>query len=92
MLGFFLLAGYPLLIAAAEDTVHPSQAAKAVAMLMMMGNLGGVIIVLMMQGVKGWTGSWIPSGWVLIIAVGLASFLVMQIRDKPTVKITSSTV
>ena len=86
VLGFFLLAGYPLLIAAAEDTVHASQAAKAVAMLMMMGNLGGVIMVLLMQGVKGLTGSWTPTGWVLIIAVALATFLVLKIKDKPAIK------
>lgn len=88
VLGFFLLAGYPLLIAAAEDTVHASQAAKAVAMLMMMGNLGGVIVVLLMQGVKGLTGSWTPTGWVLIIAVALATFLVLKIKDKPAIKST----
>ena len=88
VLGFFLLAGYPLLIAAAEDTVHTSQAAKAVAMLMMMGNLGGVIMVLLMQGVKGLTGSWTPTGWVLIIAVALATFLVLKIKDKPAIKST----
>ncbi|WP_201620107.1 MFS transporter [Psychrobacter maritimus] len=88
ILGFFLLAGYPLLIAAAEDTVHASQAAKAVAMLMMMGNLGGVIMVLLMQGVKGLTGSWTPTGWVLIIAVASATFLVLKIKDKPAIKAT----
>ena len=88
VLGFFLLAGYPLLIAAAEDTVHASQAAKAVAMLMMMGNLGGVIMVLLMQGVKGLMGSWTPTGWVLIIAVALATFLVLKIKDKPAIKAT----
>ena len=88
ILGFFLLAGYPLLIAAAEDTVHDSQAAKAVAMLMMMGNLGGVMMVLLMQGVKGLTGSWTPTGWVLIIAVALATFLVLKIKDKPAIKAT----
>ncbi|WP_201625343.1 MFS transporter [Psychrobacter immobilis] len=88
ILGFFLLAGYPLLIAAAEDTVHSSQAAKAVAMLMMMGNLGGVIMVLLMQGVKGLTGSWTPTGWVLIIAVASATFLVLKIKDKPAIKST----
>lgn len=86
-LGFFLLAGYPLLIAAAEDTVHPSQAAKAVAMLMMMGNLGGVIMVLLMQGVKASTSSWLPTGWVLIIAVIIAGFLVLKIEDKPVIKV-----
>lgn len=86
-LGFFLLAGYPLLIAAAEDTVHPSQAAKTVAMLMMMGNLGGVIMVLLMQGVKASTGSWLPTGWVLIIAVIIAGFLVLKIEDKPVIKV-----
>lgn len=83
VLGFFLLAGYPLLIAAAEDTVHPSQAAKAVAMLMMMGNLGGVVMVLVMQGVKGVMGSWPPAGWVLIISVVIALMFVIQIKDKP---------
>lgn len=88
ILGFSLLAGYPLLIAAAEDTVHASQAAKAVAMLMMMGNLGGVMMVLLMQGVKGLTGSWTPTGWVLIIAVASATFLVLKIKDKPTIKST----
>ena len=88
ILGFFLLAGYPLLIAAAEDTVHASQAAKAVAMLMMMGNLGGVMMVLLMQGVKGLTGSWTPTGWVLIIAVASATFLVLKIQDKPAIKST----
>ncbi|CAN6961673.1 MULTISPECIES: MFS transporter [unclassified Psychrobacter] len=88
ILGFFLLAGYPLLIAAAEDTVHASQAAKAVAMLMMMGNLGGVMMVLLMQSVKGLTGSWMPTGWVLIIAVALATFLVLKIKDKPVIKPT----
>ncbi|WP_188032974.1 CynX/NimT family MFS transporter [Psychrobacter sp. ANT_WB68] len=92
MLGFFLLSGYPLLIAAAEDTVHTSQAAKAVAMLMMMGNLGGVTMVLLMQGVKGLTGSWTPTGWVLIIAVALAGLLVLKIRDKPVIRPTSSVV
>lgn len=88
ILGFFVLAGYPLLIAAAEDTVHASQAAKAVAMLMMMGNLGGVMMVLLMQGVKGLTGSWTPTGWVLIIAVASATFLVLKIKDKPAIKAT----
>lgn len=88
ILGFFLLAGYPLLIATAEDTVHASQAAKAVAMLMMMGNLGGVMMVLLMQGVKGLTGSWTPTGWVLIIAVASATFLVLKIKDKPAIKST----
>lgn len=90
-LGFFLLAGYPLLITAAENTVHPSQAAKAVAMLMMMGNLGGVVMVLLMQAVKASTGSWLPTGWVLIIAVIIAGFLVFKIEDRPT-SITSDTV
>ncbi|WP_296402195.1 MFS transporter [Psychrobacter sp.] len=85
LLGFFLLAGYPLLIAAAEDTVHPSQAASAVAMLMMMGNLGGVVIVMIMQGVKATTGSWSYTGWVLIVAVVIAGFLVLQLKDRATV-------
>lgn len=81
VLGFFLLAGYPILIACAEDAVHPSQAAKAVAMLMMLGNLGGVVMVTLMQAVKGYVGSWPPSSWVLIGSVIFAIMAVTKIKD-----------
>lgn len=81
ILGFFLLAGYPILIACAEDAVHPSQAAKAVAMLMMLGNLGGVVMVTLMQAVKGFVGSWPPSSWVLIGSVIFTIMAVTKIKD-----------
>lgn len=83
VLGFFLLAGYPILIASAEETVHSSQAAKAVAMLMMLGNLGGVVMVLLMEAVKGVAGSWTPTGWVLILSGVVAFAVVIRLKDIP---------
>lgn len=56
--GFFFLSGYPLLIAAAEGAVDSSQAARAVGLLMLSGNLGGVVVVLLMELIKNISGNW----------------------------------
>lgn len=66
VMGFFFLAGYPLLIVSAESAVHKSQAARAVALLMLLGNLGGVVVVVLMELIKNATGDWNASAWLLM--------------------------
>lgn len=83
VLGFFLLSGYPLLIAAAEQITHASQAAKAVALLMLMGNLGGVIVMVVMEAAKGMTGSWDSAGYLLTAVLLLTSILAFIFKDLP---------
>lgn len=82
LLGFLLLAGYPLLIARAEEVVHGSQAAKAVSILMLMGNLGGVLVVLGMEAVKNMTHTWHSAIYVLIGMMMVGLPLLMQVRDR----------
>lgn len=83
VLGFFLLSGYPLLIAAAEQLSHGSQAAKAVALLMLMGNLGGVTVVVLMEAVKGMTGHWDSAGYLLMGVLMVATMLAFIFKDLP---------
>lgn len=64
--GVFLLAGYPILIVAAEHSVHESQAARAVALLMLLGNLGGVVVVIVMEVLKNASGNWDSATWFLM--------------------------
>lgn len=81
IMGFVLLAGYPLLIASAEQIVHRAQAAKAVAILQLMGNLGGVIVVVLMETVKGITGSWDATIYVLMAIMLIATPLAWRLKD-----------
>lgn len=81
ILGLVLLAGYPLLIAATEKIVPHTQAAQAVSLLQLMGNLGGVLIVLLMEIVKGITGSWADAVYVLVIAMVIAVPLSLKVKD-----------
>lgn len=66
VMGFFFLAGYPILIVAAEHSVHESQAARAVALLMLLGNLGGVVVVIVMEVLKNASGNWDSATWFLM--------------------------
>lgn len=81
ILGFILLAGYPLLIASAERIVPQAHAAKAVSLMQLMGNMGGVIIVLLMETVKNITGSWVDTIYVLVIVMAVAIPLALKLRD-----------
>lgn len=81
VLGFILLAGYPLLIASAEQIVPHAHSAKAVSLLQLMGNMGGVIIVLLMETVKAITGSWADAVYVLVIIMVLAIPLAIRLKD-----------
>lgn len=81
LMGFVLLAGYPLLIASAEDVVHKNQSAQAVAILQLMGNLGGIIVVLLMEFVKNLTNTWFTAIYVLISVMFLGLIFIWQLKD-----------
>lgn len=82
ILGFFLLAGYPIMIAEAENTVPPNQSGQAVAVMLMMGSLGGIAVVLAMQFVKDMSLSWQTAGSVLLGLLASAFVIVLFVRDK----------
>ena len=78
-MGFFLLSAYPLVLTMTEESTGRVLAGTATSILLLLGNLGGVVLTLIMEGIKGLTGgangSWY---WAMIFLVVLTvvAFLV----------------
>ncbi len=51
--GFFLLAGLPVILDWSELHAGPERAGAAAGFLLLAGNLGGVVLVLVVQGLIG---------------------------------------
>jgi len=56
VMGFFLLSAYPIVLAYSEETTGAALTGTAVGILLMLGNAGGVILTVIMEGIKGGTG------------------------------------
>jgi MFS family permease len=56
VMGFFLLSAYPIVLAYSEETTGAALTGTAVGILLMLGNVGGVILTVIMEGIKGGTG------------------------------------
>lgn len=82
ILGFTLLAGYPILIAITEQISEHKDAAKAVSFLQLMGNLGGVLVVLTMEVIKNLTGAWSSATLVLTAIMLIALPFTFALKDK----------
>ncbi len=85
-LGFFLLSALPVLLALSEETTGAALTGTATSILLLLGNAGGVVITLAMEGIKGATGGAEGSFLWAMVFVALA-FLValsiaLRIREK----------
>jgi hypothetical protein len=91
--GFFLFAAFPLVLAFGEETTGKALTGTATAILMLLGNAGGVVITLIMEAIKGATGGtsgsffWAMIFLVVVFAVGVvfAFFLREEPGQLPTV-------
>jgi len=83
--GALFLPGYAILLTMAEEEVGARKAGAATGILMLGGNAGGVVIIILMDVLKSMQGVWLYS-IILLIAVmiiGLAvSFLTKETFDK----------
>jgi cyanate permease len=70
--GFFFLPAFSLLLEMCADLVGEARAASATSILMLMGNAGGVVVVIAMEAVKGQDFS---GGVHLMFATLVISFL-----------------
>lgn len=74
-LGFLFLPGYALLLTASEELVGLEKAGVATSLLMLMGNAGGTIVVIVMPMLKGNQDNWINPIYLmlalLVAAIGL---------------------
>jgi len=74
--GLFFLPAYALLLEMCSELAGPTSAGYATGLLMLMGNGGGVVVIVAMQLVKGDGPSYLPAVWLmlglLVVAFGLA--------------------
>ncbi|MBC7246414.1 MAG: MFS transporter [Actinobacteria bacterium] len=85
VLGFFLLSALPVLLALAEETTGAALTGTATSMLLLLGNAGGVVITMIMEGIKGATGGPGESFFWAMVFLALAfvaAFLVaLRLRE-----------
>ncbi|MDD3719256.1 MAG: MFS transporter [Actinomycetota bacterium] len=83
-LGFFLLSALPILLTFAEETTGAHLTGTATSMLFLLGNAGGVVLTLAMEGIKAATGGenyfW-AMVFLALLFVALIPF-VFRIREK----------
>jgi MFS family permease len=86
VMGFFLLSAYPIVLAYSEETTGAALTGTAVGILLMLGNLGGVILTVIMEGIKSGTGG-DSFFWALVFLAVLfvIAFLVATgLHEEPT--------
>ena len=80
--GFFIFAAFPLVLTLAEETTGHALTGTATAILLLLGNAGGVVLTLLMEVIKGSKETNAGSFWMMFflvvlfaIALGVAFFL-----------------
>ncbi len=86
IMGFFLFSAYPLVLTFAEETTGSALTGTATSILLLLGNAGGVVITLVMEGVKGvsWGGA-DPFFWAMMFLAALfvaATVTALYLKEK----------
>jgi MFS family permease len=84
--GFFLLSAFPLVLTFAEETTGAHLTGTGTAILLLLGNLGGVVLTLVMEAMKPLTGAGRQFYWAMILlallfAVGFV--IALFLRENP---------
>ncbi|WP_136605547.1 MFS transporter [Paenibacillus dokdonensis] len=82
VLGFIFLPGYALLLSYTERLAGERHAGEATGLIMLTGNLGGVLVILTMQLVKGDSDSWINSVYLMMGLLVLCVILALNIKER----------
>ncbi len=80
-LGFFFLPGYALLLTMSEESVELEQAGATTSLLMLTGNAGGTLVVILMQVVKGNSSTWINAIYLMMILSFIGMILSMLTKE-----------
>lgn len=65
LMGFFFLPGYALFLAMCEEMAGVEKAGAATGLLMLAGNAGAVVTIVLMPVVNGESGSWMNAVYLL---------------------------
>ncbi len=66
LMGFFFLPGYALLMAMCEEISGPEKAGAATGLLMLAGNAGGVVMIVLMPVVNGENTVWTNAIYLML--------------------------
>lgn len=72
LLGFFFLPGYALLLSATEEFAGKEKAGSATGLLMLFGNAGGVVVIILMDIVKTSPRDWKNAVYLLLATITLS--------------------
>jgi MFS family permease len=81
VLGFFFLPAYALLLEMCSELAGRESAGYATGVLMLAGNLGGVVMITAMQLLRGAAGTYQPAIWLLLGALLVALVLASAVRE-----------
>ncbi|MHB8896150.1 MAG: MFS transporter [Candidatus Geothermincolia bacterium] len=82
--GFFLFSAFPLVLTFAEETTGHALTGTATAILLLLGNLGGVVLTIIMELLKPLTGGGRVFYWsmiFLVILFGVALIIALFLKE-----------
>ena len=91
LLGFFFLPGYALMLSMCEETAGFQKAGAATGILMLMGNAGGVVLIILMPVVDAGHTFWTNSIYMMLALMAVTLALVIGplkdtfLKEKATV-------
>jgi MFS family permease len=80
ILGFFLFSGFPLLLTVSGDIMERELVGSAAAMLMLGGNIGGVVVTFLLEYLAGLTGTFFNSVLFLVFMLSVGILVSVRIR------------
>jgi len=81
LLGFFFLPGYALLLSATEEFAGREKAGSATGLLMLFGNAGGVVVLLLMDAIKSGPKDWTNAVYLLLGTIALSLVLALFVGE-----------
>ncbi|WP_314591539.1 MFS transporter [Paenibacillus terrigena] len=81
LFGFMFLPGYALLLSMTEEIAGEKHAGEATGLMMLAGNLGGVLVIAAMQWVKGDSESWLSAVYLMIAILLICTVLAWNMKE-----------
>ena len=82
LFGVLFLPAYPIILTLAEEAVGPQQAGVSTSLLMMLGNLGATVAILVMPVLTAERGDWIPAVALIVGMMTLALAFLLRVSSE----------
>jgi len=81
LIGFFFLPGYALLLSMCEEVSGLEKAGTATGVLMLAGNAGAVVVILLMPLVKGDAALWTNAIYLMLLLLIITLLLAFKLKE-----------